>query len=239
MPGLVFGGDMVSSNRGAAWVWVCGFVIFLVAVLAFMTAPGSRGSFRRLTREVGDFIDKTQYTEWRWTDERGELRYTHQPNDHDEVEWNGKAIAPEDVLIENDTLTIFSVKDAAGDLLYDRVPLLEEADRRVRATDPERRLGVRFDALEESAAGRGPLRFRRVIAGEPAANAGLLEGDVLVAVDGQPAATTSDLRRELAPRVPGGTLRVTVRRGDVTRDLSIDLPSLLPLDDWRQLAEPH
>jgi Lon-like protease len=49
----------------------------------------------------------------------------------------------------------------------------------------------------------------------------LKEGDVVVAVDGTPVSTPSDLRREIGRRKPGDDVRLTVRRGSKPVELTV------------------
>jgi S1-C subfamily serine protease len=59
------------------------------------------------------------------------------------------------------------------------------------------------------------IRVRDVTAGSPAGRAGIREGDILVALDGAPLATLSDLQRALTEqRVGASTLITLVRRGE-------------------------
>jgi len=62
--------------------------------------------------------------------------------------------------------------------------------------------------------------------GGPAERAGLRAQDILVGIDGQPIATTGDLRRELFRKKPGDTVRVEVVRDGRRVTLTITLTEL-------------
>jgi PDZ domain-containing protein len=60
-----------------------------------------------------------------------------------------------------------------------------------------------------------------VAAGSPAAKAGLEPTDVIVAVNGAPVRTTSDLRRLMSRRSPGDTVRLTLRSAKQLRQVRV------------------
>lgn len=61
-----------------------------------------------------------------------------------------------------------------------------------------------------------------VVAGGPAARAGVQPGDVVTAVDGRPTESPEDFLAELRPHKPGDTLALSVRRGNAAaRSVSI------------------
>jgi S1-C subfamily serine protease len=62
-----------------------------------------------------------------------------------------------------------------------------------------------------------------IIAGGPAAKAGLKEGDILTAIDGQPIDATHQLDVALLAHEPGDTVALTVRRGDRTVERDVKL----------------
>jgi serine protease Do len=68
-----------------------------------------------------------------------------------------------------------------------------------------------------------PPEITTVWQGSPAAEAGWQPKDVIVAVDGQPVETQSQLRFLLMPRYAGDRLRVTIRRGEETIDSQMTL----------------
>jgi regulator of sigma E protease len=65
-----------------------------------------------------------------------------------------------------------------------------------------------------------PVVIGKVIAGGPAATAGLRAGDVIVAVDGRPVGDFMDFRADISAR-PGATVALDVRRG--TSDLAVSV----------------
>ncbi len=68
-----------------------------------------------------------------------------------------------------------------------------------------------------------------VVAGGPAAEAGVAVGDVIVAVGGRPVAEVSlaDFRGALRSRPVGSEIRLTVRRGPASHELSLTLRELI------------
>lgn len=77
--------------------------------------------------------------------------------------------------------------------------------------------------------GAGGFRIDAVVAGSPAAQAGLVDGDLIVAVDGVRAAKLSlnDLRERLRDAPVGAVVRFAVRSGHATREVSIRLRDLI------------
>ena len=63
----------------------------------------------------------------------------------------------------------------------------------------------------------------RISDDSPAADAGLVAGDVVTSLDGQPVTSADGFRGELALRAPGTTIDLTVLRGDETLDISARL----------------
>ncbi|HET7230764.1 MAG TPA: aspartyl protease family protein [Longimicrobium sp.] len=73
-----------------------------------------------------------------------------------------------------------------------------------------------------------PVTVTYVVAGSPAAQAGIETGDVLVAVDGAPARPEEfDALRATFRSAPGATRRLTLRRGAETREVTITLRRLV------------
>lgn len=72
---------------------------------------------------------------------------------------------------------------------------------------------------------RDGLLVRGVEGGSPAAEAGLAEGDLLVAAAGRPLTEVDDLYDALDPVSPGGTLDLTVLRGSDERVVTITFPA--------------
>jgi S1-C subfamily serine protease len=70
------------------------------------------------------------------------------------------------------------------------------------------------DALSEKAGGRpSGLLVLGVEADSPAGAAGLLVGDILVAIEGDPVGDTEELRAALGPDRVGATVRLDILRG--------------------------
>jgi serine protease Do len=79
-------------------------------------------------------------------------------------------------------------------------------------------LGVAAGSAADS--GRG-IRIEAVLAGQPAARAGLRAGDVVVAIDGQPVPTLGDFRRAVAALPIGLATVHEVVRGDTAVALEV------------------
>jgi predicted aspartyl protease len=78
---------------------------------------------------------------------------------------------------------------------------------------------------------QGPNGFRvdAVVAQSPAARAGIVEGDIIVAVDGVRASSLllHDVRATLRDTPAGTVVRFTVRRGDAKREVAVTLRDLI------------
>ena len=80
-----------------------------------------------------------------------------------------------------------------------------------------RRLAQRLDLLSDQA-----LEVAGVIAGGPAARAGLQEGDIIVSVDGRVLTSVDDLHRLLTARAAGTPLALHVVRGERELELTVE-----------------
>lgn len=80
------------------------------------------------------------------------------------------------------------------------------------------RLGVEFDET-----GTGGARIKEAIPDEPAATAGMKDGDLIVKFDGKKVASVDDVRVLLPRKEPGDKVPVVVKRGDETVNLTITL----------------
>ena len=69
---------------------------------------------------------------------------------------------------------------------------------------------------------RTGLRVSDVVAGSPAAVAGLRRGDVVLRVDGAPVASTSDVQRLMVEGAIGRSLEITVWRGGALVDVLLE-----------------
>ena len=65
-----------------------------------------------------------------------------------------------------------------------------------------------------------------IFAGSPADKAGLKDGDVIVAVDGDAVDAEHDLSTRILPHVPGDTVSLSVVRDGRTMDISVTLGTL-------------
>lgn len=84
--------------------------------------------------------------------------------------------------------------------------------------------GVDLPADDASAMGlTGGAAVQRVVEGSPAAGAGIVAGDVVIALDGEPVSSMSQLIAALRERAPGDTVDLRVRRGDDDIDASASL----------------
>ena len=81
-------------------------------------------------------------------------------------------------------------------------------------------LGVTADDRQD--AGRG-VRIVQVAADGPAAQAGLQNGDLVVAIDGQPIRTMDDMAQALDQKVSGTRLTFTVERSGQSRQFQVAL----------------
>jgi putative serine protease PepD len=78
-------------------------------------------------------------------------------------------------------------------------------------------LGVRLEETDQG------VRFGDVIAGGPAADAGLRTGDIVLEAGGQPVESADDLQTAVAAKKPGEKLQLTIRRGTDERTVSVTL----------------
>jgi putative serine protease PepD len=69
----------------------------------------------------------------------------------------------------------------------------------------------------------GAARLVNVVAGSPAARAGLRNGDVVIEVDGTSIETGDELRQAIDAKKPGDALELKVRRGQNERDVTVKL----------------
>src|SRR5580765_3337970 len=78
-------------------------------------------------------------------------------------------------------------------------------------------LGVRIESVA------GGARITKVVAGSPAAKAGLKVGDVITAFDGKTTSSADDLTAAVTHAKSGDTVTVTVTRGGTTKHVSVHL----------------
>jgi S1-C subfamily serine protease len=83
-------------------------------------------------------------------------------------------------------------------------------------------LAVDYGVLVDRPASGAPAVF----AGSPADEAGLVEGDIVVAVDGQTVDADHDLSTRILPHVPGDTVTLSVVREGRTLEIAVTLGTL-------------
>jgi peroxiredoxin len=81
-------------------------------------------------------------------------------------------------------------------------------------------LGVELGATEPTRAG---VLIRAVVPGSPAESAGVLPGDVLVRVDGQPMNTPEEVIQAVGAQVAGSRVSLALKRGQQDRMLAAEL----------------
>lgn len=96
----------------------------------------------------------------------------------------------------------------------------------VTLRDPDRLLIEEYGAPARDAV--SGVSVVNVIEGSPAAQAGLREGDVLVAIDGEPVTSASDLRLRVSRIPPGTTVTVDLLREGERKEVSAVLGRLVP-----------
>ena len=69
----------------------------------------------------------------------------------------------------------------------------------------------------------GGAKIAQVVAGAPAAKAGLKVGDFITAYDGKTITSADDLTAAVTASKAGETVTVTVKRGGTTKHVSVDL----------------
>lgn len=85
------------------------------------------------------------------------------------------------------------------------------------------------------------FRLRHVLPGSPAADAGLLKGDLIERVAETDVSTAAALQNTLARWRPGDTVPLTVRTGEATRQIELKLgsiPAEVPADVPTDVVEP-
>ena len=74
--------------------------------------------------------------------------------------------------------------------------------------------------------------------GGAAAEAGIVPGDVVLAVDGRPVASGADLAAKIGSIAPGAAAKITILRDGSERTLSVRLGEL-PVTPFKAAAEPQ
>jgi hypothetical protein len=78
-------------------------------------------------------------------------------------------------------------------------------------------VGIEFDDTKNG------IVVKKVLAGSPAEKAGFKTGDIITSVKATDVETSKDLAKALAKAGVGTKLRISVKRGDKSEDLSIEL----------------
>ena len=81
-----------------------------------------------------------------------------------------------------------------------------------------------------------PAGVESVVPAGPAADAGLEEGDVITAIDGEPIATQNDLKFAVTPRYAGDKLQVTYQRGEEENRVELMLTTIADLQEAADAA---
>jgi len=84
-------------------------------------------------------------------------------------------------------------------------------------------LGVSVGDAEEQGRGRRGAVILGVERGSPAARAGLRQGDLVTALNGEPVATSRALVRGIARLPPGETVRLTLQRGGRSQEIAVQI----------------
>ncbi len=84
-------------------------------------------------------------------------------------------------------------------------------------------LGVSVADAEEQGRGRRGALIMGVERGSPAARAGLRQGDLVTALNGEPVATSRALVRGVAGLPPGETVRLTLTRGGRSQEVAVQI----------------
>ena len=84
-------------------------------------------------------------------------------------------------------------------------------------------LGVSVADAEEQGRGRRGALVMGVERGSPAARAGLRQGDLVTALNGEPVATSRALVRGVAGLPPGETVRLTLTRGGRSQEVAVQI----------------
>ena len=97
------------------------------------------------------------------------------------------------------------------------------------------RLGISFATRVAGATG---CVVRRVVEGQAADEAGIRDGDVLLAVDGEPVSDSADLHTKITQSAPGTVLRLRIQRGQSELlELSVTLRDAAKATPTAQHAE--
>jgi len=96
-------------------------------------------------------------------------------------------------------------------------------------------LGIQYDSAKD-----GSMVIQEVVAGSPAAKAGLKTGDVLVALNGieMNEANAARLKAAWKPLLPGSTVDYTVKHDGFSKDVTVTLGTM-PEDVYQAMVQEH
>ena len=131
------------------------------------------------------------------------------------------AIQPGDTIVRVDGAAVESWDEVALGILESRGPEVRIETQRGSTTIPVERAGA--PSREDVARAIGPYQpnvIGEVVPGSPAASAGVQTGDTVVAIDGRPVRTFSDLVREVSA-APGREIVLSIERADGARSIEV------------------
>jgi PDZ domain-containing protein len=104
---------------------------------------------------------------------------------------------------------------------------VEDLSEMARSQDVAAAVALKYLGYDVKVGSTGAL-VSDVLSGSPAAKAGIQPTEVIVGVDGKPVRLTTDLRRLMASRGPGDTVRLAVRNSKGIREVAV-----------KTAADPH
>jgi predicted metalloprotease with PDZ domain len=110
----------------------------------------------------------------------------------------------------------------AQTILPPNTPLAEDREKPLppKTAPQPGYLGLIGDDRRDKGAG---VRVVSVAEGAPAAEAGLVVGDLIIAIDGKPVGSVQAMAAQLQPHTAGEQVRFEVRRGDELREIDVTL----------------
>jgi hypothetical protein len=200
--------------------------------IGWMAGVDVQGAGRRLHANLAEIFHSSSVD---FTNDAGTLRLEF--DIHDRVKratHDGRELPLGDVLIEDERVTVSSLRWEDGELMYWQLPLHWQDEMRETCCNPRWRLLTRVHPRGEGEP--AGLRVARVNDRGAGGRAGLRVGDVILGVDGSRPPTSAGLaellRHGLAERAPGGTLVLTTDREGHERAVSIELEPLVSQADW-------
>lgn len=225
-----------ARSSGAVRWWMpllllAGATIGLVFV-GWMAGVDVKGAGARLHENLAEMFHSSSHE---LTNDAGTLRLEFDVHDRvTRATHEGREIPLTEVLLEDEYVTVTSLRWEDGELMYWRLPLHWQDEQRELVSNPRWRLLTRVHPRGEGEP--AGLRVARVNATGAGAQGGLRVGDVIVGVDGSHPPTSEGLvellRHGLAERAPGGTLALDFERDGVERRASIELEPLVSQADW-------